>query len=54
MWLIPGCCEERLGYVMLTHQHDKHLIKDPMNGHEWEICSCGYSLDITEMTGKSA
>jgi len=36
-----------------THEHDNVRIIDPINGHEWEICSCGYAVDIKVMRGKS-
>jgi hypothetical protein len=39
---------------VLVHEHDKQLIKDPVSGHLWEICSCGYALDIDEMRGSCA
>lgn len=38
----------------IEHDHEIEVIFDPITGHEWEICSCGYSNDITVLRGESA
>lgn len=34
------------------HSHEHLVVVDPMDGHEWEFCSCGYSNDLTVMRGR--
>jgi len=38
----------------LVHQHEENRVQDPINGHEWVICSCGFALDLHVLRGKSA
>lgn len=36
------------------HKHDLIWIEDPENGHVWEICLCGYCVDVTLIRGSNA
>jgi hypothetical protein len=38
----------------MTHEHHPIRIIDPINNHEWEICGCGYAVDIHVMRGNCA
>ena len=40
--------------MLSAHQHDNYRIVDPETGHEWEVCICGFAIDIHVLRGNTA